>query len=151
MAKGKNKGARGNVSDSAPEVEAGAESGPASFVLVTNTREGAIHVGPLAFPTGVSTHPTAVFAAFPPAVSDALADMVSEGWLKFEGTEAPEAPPPAVEPPPVVEPVVDPRPTLEAIEASTSAAELDAWFGLPDLPVVLSEAILARQSALSPA
>jgi hypothetical protein len=142
----KNKGA---AKSGAPEVSA--PESPASFVLVTNHRGGAIHVGVLSFPPGSSVHDAAAFAAIPKGAQDALTDMVNEGWLRFEGAASdalPPAPEPVVEP---TEPSHDPRPTLEAIAASTSAAELDAWFGLPNMSAELSEAILARQSVLSPA
>jgi hypothetical protein len=139
---------KGAAKAGAPDTES-VEAEPTTLVRVTNTREGAIHVGQISFPSGSSLHESAVFAAFPTAVSDALADMVAEGWLKFEGHD-PGAMPEPVTPEPVA-PVVDPLPTLEAVAASTSAAELDAWFGLPGLSADLSNAILARHSALSPA
>jgi hypothetical protein len=141
---------KGHVQSDGPEASNVVEPAPSAFVRVTNTRQGPIHVGVLTFPPGGSVHEAAVFAAFSPSVSEAVGDMVKEGWLKFEGHD-PGAPVPAPELPPAPEPELDPRPTLEAIAASTSAAELDAWFQMPNMSAELSEAILVRQSALSPA
>lgn len=139
MAKAAKKGA-----DRAPD-------SPSSFVLVTNKRGGPILVGPTTFAPGNSVHDAAVFSAFSPEVQDALSDMVSEGWLVFGPHDAPEAPPAPPAPAVPVEPVVDHKPTLEAVKASTSAAELDAWFNMPGLSPEISEAILAQHTVLSPA
>lgn len=148
MSKGKNKGA--SKSD-APE----SESAAPSFVLVTNKRGGTIYVGSSKFKPGESVHDAAVFAAFPEPVQDALADMVSEGWLAFKPHDVPDAPAPVVvELPKLPESAAPPAvvfPTPEAVAASTSPAELDGWFNTPGLPADLSELILARHSALSPA
>lgn len=140
MGRSKNKGAASDAPEST------------EFVLVKNSRGGAIHVGhAVTFTPGSSVHEQSVFEAFTPDVRASLSDMVAEGWLEFAPHDGPEAPAPAPAAPPVLEPVVDLRPTLEAVAASTSAAELDAWFHLPGLSVEVSEAIFAKLSALSPA
>jgi len=140
---------RGAARAGAPELDDNTpdEAVDVSIVLVTNTRQGAIHVGQLTFTPGHNAIEAERFAAIPKFAQDALEDMVSEGWLKF----GPFEPTPAPANPPALVHERDPLPTVEAVKASTNAAELDAWFHLPGLSADVSQAILARQSEISPA
>jgi hypothetical protein len=127
------------------------------FVKVTNKRHGAIHAGPVTFPPGTSFWPVDTFKGFKPGLQEALGHMAEAGELEFARSETSvEAAPPApldlgsLEPPPPDPEVLpaDDAAALAAIEAETNPARLDAWFQSTTSRPAVSEALLARISAL---